>query len=176
LEIKPYIIAGLMVALAGTACKGKHNAVVQNEEQDTGPRMASVVRMSDPNANTQLLSGFYPVENNSWRWTAGKFSALLRTPLAAAEHGATLTLAFNIPEIVIQKLGTITITPAINGTAMMPSTYKAAGIYALTVDVPTSMLSGESVRADFTLDKSIPPGTDKRELGIIATSIGLTNR
>ena len=34
----------------------------------------SVLQMSDPNAVGQLMSGFYPLEANSWRWTARQFS------------------------------------------------------------------------------------------------------
>src|SRR5438105_189836 len=85
------IAAALVILLTGFSCTGKHNRVtVQNEEADTGPRMVSTVRMNDSKAGAQLLSGFYPVENDGWRWTAGRFSVLLRTPLAAAQRGATL--------------------------------------------------------------------------------------
>lgn len=181
METKRYLIAGLAVtalALAGTACTGKHNRVtVQNEEQENAPaRTASVVRMSDAKASTQLLSGFYPVENNSWRWTAGRFSALLHTPPAAAQNGAVLTLMFNASDAVLKKVGTITLRSSINGTALKPETYTAPGAYEYSVDVPAALLAGESVKVDFALDKSLPPDVDKRELGVIATSVGLTGK
>ena len=68
---KSCVLAVLLLVLPGFGCKGKHNRVeVQNEEPaDTGPRMLSTVRMSDAKATAQLLSGFYAIENNSWRWT-----------------------------------------------------------------------------------------------------------
>jgi len=166
-----------LLALAGSDCTGKHNRVaVQNEEQESAPRVASVVRMNDTKASAQLVSGFYPVENGSWRWTAGRFSALLRTPPGAAQSGATLTLAFTVPEIVVKKLGSVTLRASINGTALKPETYTAPGAYEFTADVPASLLTGDSVKVDFALDRSLPPDVDKRELGIIATSVGLTGK
>ncbi len=175
-----YLLAALsltlLLALTG-ACTGKHNrSAVQNEEPDTGPVMTSTVRMSDPGAGAQLLSGFYPVENGSWRWTAGKFSVRLRTPPAASQRGGALTLAFNVPEIVIRKLNKLTITASINGMALKSSEFEAAGSYVFSTDVPASMLGADSVKVDFALDKSMPPDVDKRELGVVATSVGIGPR
>lgn len=168
-------MATLLLTLAGIACKGKYNRVtVQNEEQDAGPRIVSTVRMNDSRATAQLLKGFYSLENNSWRWTARNFSVLLRTPLAAAQRGATLNLAFNIPDLIAQKLKDVTITASIDGMTLKSAQYKAAGSYVFSAEIPASMLSTESVKIDFALDKSLPPDVDVRELGIIVTSVGIS--
>jgi len=162
------------LALAGVACKGKHNlAAVQNEEPEPGPRLVSNLKMNDAAASAQLLNGFYPVEAGAWRWTAGKFSVLLRTPPGSAQSGATLNFGLSIPDAVIDKLKTVKVTASINGMALKAEQYNKAGAEAFTADVPGSLLAGDSVKVDFTLDKSIPPGADKRELGVVATSIGL---
>ena len=172
-----YVISALLLALAGSACKGKHDRVsVVNEEEDTGPRVMSTVRMNDAKAAAQLLTGFYPIESGSWRWTAGKFSVLLRTPPGAAQRGATLTFAFTIPDVVIQKLSDVTLTASLNDKALNSAQYKAGGANVFTADVPPAALTTESVKIDFALDKSLPPGVDKRELGIIATSVGLAGK
>jgi hypothetical protein len=177
LEINRSLIAVAAIALAGAACTGKHNRVtVQNEEQESAPRVASVVRMNDTKASAQLVSGFYAVENGSWRWTSGRFSALLRTPPGAAQNGAVLTLAFTVPDIVAKKLGSVTLRASINGMALKPETYTAAGAYEFSADVPAALLTGDSVKVDFALDRSLPPDVDKRELGIIASSVGLTGK
>ena len=175
LRSSAYTIAALLLlVLTGVACKGKHDRVtVQNEEPDTGRTIESTVRMNDPKTGAQLLSGFYPVENNSWRWTAGKFSVLLPIPPTAAQRGATVTLAFTVPDVIIQKLQNITIIASINGMTLTSTNYDAAGSYVFNADIPASMLTAESVRVDFALDKSLPPGIDRRELGIIATSVGI---
>jgi hypothetical protein len=166
-----------LLALTGVSCKGKHNRLtLQNEEPDASSRMVSTVRMSDSKTSAQLLSGFYSLENSSWRWTAGKFSVLLRTPLAAAQRGGTLSLAFSLPDVVIQRLNNVTITASINGVALRSAEFKVAGSCVFSADVPASMLTMETVKVDFALDKSLAPGVDKRELGIIATSVALSAR
>src|SRR5580658_9158243 len=129
LETKRYLPLLLLLTLTGAACKGKHSRVtVQNEEPAAGPRLASTLPMNDPHAATQLLSGFYAVENNVWRWTAGKFSVQLRTP-PAAPNGATLALSFTIPDVIIQKLQKIRITASINGMELKSQAYDTAGPY-----------------------------------------------
>lgn len=164
----------LLLALTSVACTGKHSRVtVQNEEPDTGPRVASTVQMNDPHTAAQLLSGFYAVENNMWRWTAGKFSVQLRTPLAAS-NGATLTLSLTIPDVVVQKLKNIKVTASINGMELKSQQYDTAGPYTLSADVPASLLTGESLKADFTVDKTMRPDGDARDLGVIANSVAIS--
>jgi hypothetical protein len=170
------------LALTGTACQGKHSSVTARTEGDTGSGSrpvspgASLVRMNDPKASAQLLSGFYAVENNAWRWTAGKFSVSLYTPPAAAQRGATLMLAFSVSDAAVQKLGALTLTASIDGTALQSARYDKAGAYTFTADVPPSMLTADSVKVDFALDKSFRADGDVRELGIIAASVGLADK
>jgi hypothetical protein len=174
LEIKRYLPLLLLLALTGAACKGKHSRVtVQNEEPDTGPRIASTVQMNDPHTAAQLLSGFYAVENNMWRWTAGNFSVQLRTPLAA-QNGATLTLSFTLPDVIVQKLKNIRVTASINGMELKSQQYDTAGPYVFNADVPAALLTGESVKVDFAVDKTMRPDGDARNLAIIANSVGIS--
>lgn len=164
----------VLLALAGAGCKGRQSRVtVENEEEPAGP--ASVVRMNDPAAGTQLVSGFYGLEGGSWRWTARKFSAQLGVPPAATQNGATLTFAFSVPDVAIQKFGALGVTASIKGTTLKTQQYDKAGRDTFSADVPASLLTGNSVKVDFALDKTLPPsGGDKRELGVIATSVGLS--
>jgi hypothetical protein len=170
----------ILLVFPGVACKGKHTpavvqpAVVQNEEPDQAPRLVSSVRMNDTTAALQLLNGFYPVESGAWRWTAGKFSVLLRTPPGSAQRGATLNFAFTIPEVVIQKLNSMKLTASINGMDLKSDEYKKPGPETFSADVPGSLLTPDSVKIDFALDKSLPPGLDKRELGVVAFLAALT--
>lgn len=161
-----------LILLAGCSAK---QSTVANDESAAPPRLVSVVRMGDATAGAQLLSGFYPPENGSWRWTGRTFSVLLRRPVAA-QQGADLTLSFSVPDAVIQNLKTITLSVSVNGTLLKSAEYKDSGAYVFTADVPANLLSGDTLKADFALDKSLPPSVDKRELGIIATSVGLTGK
>ena len=170
------LIPALMLAFSSAGCEGKRpQAPVANEGQTAAGTPVSVVRMNDQSAGAQLLSGFYGVENNAWRWTAGKFSVLLLTPPAARQSGATLTLAFSIPDGVIEKLRKITLTASVNGTAFEPAVYAKPGPETYTTGIPASLLSTDTVKIDFALDKTVVPGGgDTRQLGIIASSVGLS--
>lgn len=159
------------MALSGAACTGKNNPVSGGD----APRqpLASSVRVNDPSLSAQLVSGFYGVEENSWRWTAGKFSVLLQTPPGAAGNGATVTFAFTIPAVVTQKLGTITLSAMANGTVLKTQAYDKAGPAVFTADVQPSMLAADSIKIDFYLDKTFRPDRDKRDLGVVANSVGI---
>jgi hypothetical protein len=174
LEIKR--LAAAVLALMGVACSGKHSPVTVQNEEESAPATLAVVRMNDAKAAPQLLTGFYALENNSWRWTAGKFSILLRTPLAAAQRGGTLTFSLSIPDVLIQRLKTVTLTGSINGMALKTVTYDKAGPNVFTADISPALLAADTVTIEFALDKTIPPDVDKRALGIVATSIGLASK
>jgi hypothetical protein len=136
--------------------------------------LASIVHVADPRTAAQLLRGFYDVEQNSWRWTKGKFAVALRPPLGAAQTGATLTVKLAVPDPVIQSCKTVTLTPTVGDVTLPAQTYTQAGEYTLSRDVPGSALAGNSVTVQFSLDKTIPPtGADRRELGIVVTTVGL---
>jgi len=170
------LLAGIL--LSAGACRGKHSrASVENEEPEGGPRIASALKMSDPAASQQLVKGFYGLEGGAWRWTAKNFSALLRPPLASAQRGATLTFSLSVPPVVIEKLSSVTLTATSGTTKLKSETYSKSGSYTFTADVPPDLLVKEAITIDFALDKSISPGSaDSRELGIIATGIGLESK
>ena len=171
---KPYFIGACLLALAftGIACKGKR-VEVQNEEPNAAARVVSTFRMNDAGAAGQLLSGFYPIEANAWRWTGKKFSVLLRTPPGAAQTGGNLSFNLSVPDVSIQQLKSITLSASVNGMMLKSQEYSSPGAEIFTADIPASMLTADSVKVDFALDKSIPPAIDRRDLGIIAASIGL---
>jgi hypothetical protein len=78
------------------------------------------------------------------------------------------------PDVLIAKVGTVTLSASVNGQPLPPETYSAAGAYTYERDVPASLLTGGSVKVDFALDKVMPPaGQELRELGIVALSAGL---
>lgn len=171
---KRCFVAIVLLSLGWVACTGNHNpAAVQDDEPESGPSLASTVRINDAGTDSQLLSGFYGVENNAWRWTAGRFSVLLRTPVGSAQRGAILTLAFTVPESVIRKNKTVTLSAAIDGTPLNSVEYKTAGLHVFIADVSGSLLTEQSVKVDFGLDKTMRPDSDSRELGVIANSVGI---
>lgn len=166
----------LALSLAPLGCKSEPKTVKETVEEPEAeaPPLASSVRTSDARRGGQLLTGFYGIEANSWRWTAKQFSVLLRTPAAAAQSGAALSIAFTIPQVAIDHSGTIMLSASVEGTPLKPETYSKSGAYEYKRDVPAAALSKDAVRIQFSLDKAIPPtGAEKRELGIIVASVGL---
>ena len=160
------------LALAPLGCKRKQ-AVVQTAGNEA-PRMASTIHMGDPKTGTQLISGFYGIEQNAWRWTGRRFSLALAPPLGAAQRGGTLQLRLTVPPVIIEKLKTITLSATIGGSALAPETYTQPGDYTYTREVAPALLGGEAVRVDFQLDKSMPPsGADLRDLGVVVLRAGL---
>jgi len=138
--------------------------------------LGSSINISDPSSSTQLLSGFYGVED-TWRWTKKDFSVALGRPGTATEKGAKMTLVFAIPDVVIQKLKSITLYAAINGVNLPSETYTKPGDYTYSRDLPPASFTAEKVKLDFHLDKALPPSTsDGRELGIIVSAIGFESK
>jgi len=159
----------LLVTLAFVPLGCKRKQAVR-----VAPRIASTIHMGDPQTAAQLISGFYGIEQNAWRWTGRRFTLVLAPPLGAAQKGGTLQLRLTVPPVIIEKLKTISLSAVINGNALSPETYTQAGDYTYTRDVAPALLAGEAVWVDFQLDKSMPPsGADLRDLGVVVLSAGL---
>ena len=165
------VLAGAVLFIPD-GCKRQEKVPLQLTEEESPP-LASTLHVADPRASSQLLNGFHTVEQNAWRWTMQKFAVSLRLPGGAAEKGATLQLNLTIPETLIQKLKTITLTAAADGVSLKEETYTKAGNYVYSRDVPKKVLSQEAVRVDFALDKSFVPGqVERRQLGVVVTTVG----
>jgi hypothetical protein len=170
----PFAFAALALVLLPAGCNRKPKApprvhVVEEEKA----ALATVVHVADPRASPQLLSGFYDVEQGSWRWTGKKFSVVLAIPENVSRKQISLVFKMAVPEPVIQKLKSVTLTASVNGVALAPEIYRRPGEYVFTREVSAKALGGASAQIDFALDKVLPAGAnDSRELGLVATSIG----
>ena len=163
-----------LLLLVPAACKRKKVKVATDEET---PRMMSVLNVADPKADPQLVKGFHGVEASAWRWTEKQFTVALRPPFGSAQKGGRLSLKLTVPQPTIDRLKSISLSAAVDGSSLPPETYTTPGDYIYVRDVPANLLGGDSVRVDFQLDKAMPPsGADIRELGIIVFSIGLESK
>lgn len=166
------MFAGL---LAAGACRPRDKVRLEPTKETLS--LASTIHMADPQTAAQLTSGFHEIEHNSWRWTKAKFSVTLRPPSGASQKGALLVAHVGVPDALIQRNGPTTLRALLRGTEIGSATYKSSGDYTFTVDVPGAALGDEALTVDFTLDKFLPAGSvDQRELGIIASSIGLDSK
>jgi hypothetical protein len=163
------------LALAPVACK-KQKVRVGGADEET-PRMQSVLHMGDPKIEPQLVKGFHGIEAGAWRWTEKQFTAALRPPFGASQKGAKLTVKLTVPAVTLEKLKTVSLSATAAGSSLPPETYTTPGEYSYVREIPASLLTGDSLRVDFELDKAMAPsGADIRELGIIVTSIALENK
>ena len=138
---------------------------------------ASTVHTGDAKSAGQLVSGFYGIEQNAWRWTAQQFAIQLHPPAGSAQSGASLVVTLTVPDAIIQNLHSVVLTPAIGGVALPSATYSKPGNYSYQQDVAANLLTADPVRVDFHLDHSLPAGGgDKRQLGIVVLSVGLESK
>ena len=169
------LAAGALWA-AESGCKPRDPVRVRETEE--GPAvLESVVHMSDPKTEVQLIKGFHEVEQNSWRWTAGKFAVTLKAPGGARERGATVAARFTVPDPVIAQVKTTTLTATAGGRQIGSATYSTSGEYTFTADVPPELFATDAITVEFALSNFLPAGSvDSRELGVIASSIGLESK
>ncbi|HLN00919.1 MAG TPA: hypothetical protein VK335_16645 [Bryobacteraceae bacterium] len=164
------------LALCAVACRKTQPDLSAFTEEEP-PHLSSLIQVADPRDASQLLTGWYQVEQNAWRWTARNFAAVLRPPPGAATLGATLKFRLTVPEVVIKLLKFVTLSASIRSFHLSPETYLQPCDAVYARDIPPGILSGDSVRVDFALDKAILPSQgDGRELGVIAHSLSLETK
>jgi len=165
----------LVPLLLSAGCKQKRKWAVPEPLGDQS-FLASSIKVTDPASATQFLTGFYPMED-TWRWTMKDFSVALGLPGTSALKGARLVLYFSVPDMVIEKLKSITLSAVANGLTLPAETYTKSGDYAYSRDLPPECFTAEKVTINFHLDKSLhASGTELRELGVIVSAIGFENK
>lgn len=136
--------------------------------------LKSVVAMADVAASLQLVRGFHALEDKSWRWTEGKFTATLRRPLDGDKKGASLFVKFTVPGPLLQRVPTFTLAANVNGTAIPGETYSKVGEYVYRQNVPAAALQKDAVTVEYAMDKFLAAGVvEGRELGLIVHALGL---
>src|SRR5579863_6347370 len=119
--------AALVVCLLLAGCKHREKKIRVEQTEEDSTVLASVIHMGDPKIAPQLLKGFYSIESNAWRWTAGSFAVALRPPRNSALKGATLHFHFTVPDAILSKLKTVSLSASVNGAALSPETYTQPG-------------------------------------------------
>lgn len=166
---------GLLLALGLTlgACRRSPENVPATATREETRELATMIHVADPRTSLQLIKGFHEIEQNAWRWTMARFAVTLRAPAGASQKGATLVLQGAVPDAVIAKLKSVTLTAEVEGVTLAPEIFAKPGECAYRRDVPPRAFPAEAVTVNFALDKSLAPGeADHRELGIVVTSIG----
>lgn len=123
---------------------------------------ASYLTMSSPEAEQQLLSGFFAPEAGGWRWMGRRGVALLRAP----ENASVFELQFTIHEISPVRR----VTVRVNGETIANETYPQPG--AQTLSIPVSAPTNQTAEIQIEADRTFQAPSDERELSLIVSGFG----
>ncbi|MBL8211691.1 MAG: glycosyltransferase family 39 protein [Bryobacterales bacterium] len=119
-----------------------------------------------------LLRGLWEIEAGQWRWSGPRFSFRL-APVRRA--GTQVELDVHLPEVILQRLGPVTVTGRAGRERLVGRRLAEAGDHLLRW--PVGAGEGASLDVAFTLDKALAPvGEETRELGLIVRGVGLVSR
>ena len=118
--------------------------------------------MNAPEADLQIASGVYQLENGQWRWMSQTAVILLKPPA----QPSPLVVRFTIPEQSPARR----VTVELNNRPVTSQTYPGPGNYTLS-SAPLNP-EGPSATVTITVDKSFSVPSDHRQLSIILSEVG----
>jgi hypothetical protein len=121
--------------------------------------------MNAPEAEQQIVSGVYPLEGQS-RWMSQTAVILLKSPAQLSP----LTVRFFIPDLAPARRVTVTL----NDQVVASETYPQSGSYSLASSPVRP--DGDTAKVTIAVDKTFSTQADRRQLGILLTSIGFGSR
>lgn len=170
-----FLAAFAAAAAVSAACSRLKHQVNPAATAEEPAQLSTRIDMGDPNSEAQVISGLYPPESGSWRWSKKQFAVVLRRPEGARLQGARLEMSFVLPEQSANLLKRLVITARIKDRQLQPYVVPGPGEHVYSAPVPAAVLADDSTKVEFALSDAIPPGkVDSRELGIVVTSIWFT--
>jgi hypothetical protein len=174
MRLGTFLLMAILAAATITCSRPRVDGIPTIEEKDAP--LLSTIRASDAAADSQFVSGFYPAEHDGWRWVRQHFAVVLEAPADAKEHGAVLELKWDAPQVVLDKVGPITLSASVAGVALPPETRDHSGVGTYHQTLTAAALPGHVVLIDFALDKVVKPFTnpgEDRELGVAVHAAAL---
>lgn len=155
----------ILVVFALVACKKSESELAEN------------IQTANEAFAPQLLRGFYPVEEGSWRWTHPSFAVALKPPRKVT-GGAILVMQYSLPQAVLDKLKEVTVSASIDGIPLQPEKCNQTGLLELRREIPADALTGKTgVKVEFTVSPHLTAtAEDQRDLGVIVHSVGLVRK
>jgi hypothetical protein len=121
-------------------------------------------KQADSLEDLQLEQGWHALENDCWRWTAGRFAVRLPRHLSGA---GTLRFKFAVPQALLKGTSALRLWATINDVLLPVSTYTTAGEHIYVQNVPLAALNANTFTIRFEVDKAYGPSeVDQRELGV----------
>jgi hypothetical protein len=118
--------------------------------------------LNAPEAEQQIVSGVYQLENGQWRWMSQTAVIMLKPPA----QPSPLVVRFTIPDHAAARQ----VTVHLNNQRVASETYPVPGSYTLS----TAPLKpdGASATVTITVDHTFSVRGDSRQLGVILTEVG----
>ena len=124
--------------------------------------LLSDLPMNAPEAEQQIVSGVYALENSKFRWTSQTAVLLLKPPAEALP----LVVRFYIPDQAPARQ----VTVQLNNKVVAIQSYPRPGSYTIVSEA--SKPDGDSAQVTISVDKTFSTQSDKRELGFVLISAG----
>ncbi len=118
--------------------------------------------MSAPEAEAQIVSGIFGLEDGSWRWTSGTATVTLVSPAVAEPLHAGFRVPDNAPARKVSLL--------LDGQLASSETLPGPGTYRI-VTPPQKAKAATSV-VTLQVDRTFSAPGDSRELGIVLLDLG----
>lgn len=133
----------------------------------------SNLQMSDPQAQVQLLEGFYELEQHRWRWTKRRFRVALFVPENIRRAGeATLELDGYIAPVILSGKQKVIVEAAAYGKTFCVDEYSQPGPFRFKCRLPRELLQSFKVVLDFTVrGGQLHADASRRELGIVVDRV-----
>ena len=168
--------ARILAALTLVVLCGCHGDVAVSPPEEPRSRLdpsalGPFVRMSQLNAERHFVSGIYQLEENAWRWCAGK--AELRLRLGELEN-LKFSMKHAVPVQVMSRAGgPVTMQIRINGKKWEEMRYDKDGIYEIDKPAPVGLLRPNAENTlTIEIDKPLPAEAGKPEMGFILVHAG----
>ena len=117
-------------------------------------------------ANVQLVAGWFLPESSGWRWTERCFSFACDLPLSSKTE---IRMEIFVPEAYFETGKSLQLEACIDCKNVPPIVFQKPGAHVYSVQLQPKT---NPTRFEFTLERSLPPsGADRRELGIIVSSV-----
>ncbi len=123
----------------------------------------SFLSMNAPEAESQIVSGIYRLEDHAWRWMSDRGVLLLAAPAVPKPVEASIYIPEQSParEVVLR----------VDGAEVARERYPAAGSYTIRSKKPVAV-TGASTRLEILADATFSPPGDTRKLGIVLVAAG----
>src|SRR5580704_5134761 len=118
--------------------------------------------MSAPEAEQQIVSGVYQLENGQWRWMSQTAVIMLKPPA----QPSPLVVRFTIPDHAAARQ----VTVDLNNQRVASETYPGPGTYTLAT--PPLKPVGASATVTIAVDHAFSVPGDHRQLGVILSEVG----